>query len=188
MMQKIVKCGLIGGFVLFLWGAISWTVLPWQGKQIKRFSNEQQVQTAIANNIDGSGFYVLPNLHQYAKGSDEFESAKARMSQGPFATVAVMAGGKNPCMVCSMIFDLIVKIIAASLVTWLLLHNSGPHGFKRTVKIVTTIGLIIAIAATLPYVIWFGFPIGFAITSMIEAVIAWFLAGLAIGKILDKKA
>lgn len=184
MMNKIVKCGLIGGVILFLWGAIWWTILPWQGKQMKSFANEQVVQNAIAGNTDGSGLYILPNLH--GKGcSDE---AKARMSQGPFATVAVMSQGKNPCMVRSMISDLVVKIIAASLVTGLIFHFSGPYGFKRSLKFITIVGVVVAIAATLPYVIWFGFPIGFAISSMIETVIAWFLAGLAIGKILDKKA
>lgn len=187
MVQKIVKCGLIGGFVLFLWGAIAWTVLAWQGFHMKSFSNEIQVQTTIANNIEGSGIYILPSIHQYARGSTEYESAKTRMSQGPFATVAVMAQGKNPCMVCSMISDLIVRIIAASLVTWLLLHSSGPHGIKRSVKFITIIGVVVAIAATLPYVIWFGFPIGFAVVTMVEVTVGWFLAGLAIGKILDKK-
>jgi hypothetical protein len=188
MIQKIMKCGLIGGFILFVWGAVSWTVLPWQKSQVKSFSDESNVRSAIRNNIDGSGIYMLPSFNHCQGKPDEIASAKERMREGPFATITVMANGKNPSMVGGAVWSLIVKVIAACLVTWLLLHSAHPHEYNKSVKFITMIGIVIAIAATLPYAIWFGFPGSFAITSMLEIVIGWFLASLAIARILSGKA
>jgi hypothetical protein len=186
MIQKIMKCGLIGGFILFVWGAVSWTVLPWQKAQINSFADEKEVQSAISNNITGSGLYLLPNLNRYANKSDQLSAAKDRMSEGPFATVVVMANGRSPSMVGNAICTLIVKIISACLVTWLLLKTTNPLEFTKSVKFILVVGILIALSATLPYVIWFGYPGSFAMASLIEIVFGWFFASLAIAKILVK--
>jgi len=184
--QRIVKCGLIGGFILFVWGAVSWTVLPWQKAQINTFEDESDVRSAIRNNIKGSGLYVLPNLNAYANNPDKLADAKARMIEGPYATIAVTANGRNPSMVGSAIASLIVKIISACLVTWLLLKTTLPLHYNSSIKFITVVGIVIAIATTIPYVIWFGFPGAFAIGAMIEIVFGWFFASLAIARILER--
>jgi hypothetical protein len=181
-----MKSGLIGGFILFIWGAVSWTVLPWQRNQIQSFSDESDVRSTISSNISGSGLYVLPNLNNYAGNPEKLAAAKERMREGPFAMVAVSAEGKNPNMVAGAIESLILKIVAACLVTWLLLHTH-PTDFTKSVKFVTVVGIVVALLATIPYAIWFGFPGGFVIGSMIEIVFGWFFAGLAIARIVKVK-
>ncbi|MGH7889829.1 MAG: hypothetical protein ACRENF_04685 [Thermodesulfobacteriota bacterium] len=181
MMQKIMKCGLIGGFILFVWSAVSWTILPWQKSQLGSFTNEKDVRSAIIDNTNGSGLYILPNLNDYSNDSDELAAAKSRMMTGPFVVAAVAADGKNPNMVLSSAASLIVKIIAASLVTWLLFHIP-KRDYNRSVKFVTVAGIVIAMMSTLPYAIWFAYPGSFVITSMIESIFGWFFAGLAIAK------
>lgn len=184
MVHKVIKCGLIGGFIVFLWGMISWTVLPWQKSQIMSFANETEVRNAIGDNMYGSGLYTLPNLHKYAHRPEELSSAKYRMSVGPYATVAVMADGRNPNMAGNAVAALAVDIIAACLVTWLLLKGSQALDFTKSVKFITVVGAVIAIAGAMPYVIWFGFPGSFAIGSMLETVVGWFFASLAISRML----
>lgn len=186
--HKIIKCGLIGGLVLFIWGAIFWTFLPLQKNIMKSFSNESEVRSAIVDNTKGSGLYVLPNLSEYIQGSSDYDNAKNRMRDGPYATVAVMANGKNPNITGSLLAALIVKIVAVCLATWLLLNCSHAPTFHKSVKFITMVGVLVAIASTLPFVIWFGFPVTFAVGSIIETVIGWFLAGLIIAKMLSKKA
>lgn len=180
-MQKIIKCGLIGGFILFIWGAVSWTVLPWQKAQIMSFSSEKDVRSAISDNISGSGLYVLPNLQNYANDPDGMAKAQARMAEGPYIVAAVAADGRSPNMVGRAVANLIVKIIAACLVTWLLVQTS-QRDFTKAVKFVTVAGVVIAILSTMPYAIWFAFPGNFVVASMIETIFGWFFAGLAIGK------
>jgi len=186
MVERIMKCGLIGGFILFVWGAVSWTVLPWQKAQMYSFQDESEVRSAIKDNISGSGIYMLPNLNQY-NDPNALAAAKDKMAEGPFATVAVMADGKSPNRVGNAVASLIVKVIAACLVSWLLLKSAQPLEFTKSVKFITVVGIVVALAATMPYLIWFGFPASFAIGSIIEIVFGWFFASLAIARLAVRK-
>ena len=185
MVQRIMKCGLIGGLILFVWGAVSWTILPWQKGQMKSFSDESEVRSAIMDNAKGSGLYVLPNLHKYGNNAEEIAAAKARMAEGPYVVAAVSVEGRNPSMAGSSVLSLMLKIVAASLVTWLLFktQQNNQLDFNKSVKFVTVVGVVIALLATIPYGIWFAFPAHFVIGSIIEIVFGWFFAGLAISKL-----
>ncbi len=187
MRHTIIKCGLIGGFILFIWGAVSWSVLPWQKGQMNSFSSEKEVRSAISDNVSGSGLYILPNLQKYAYNPDELAAAKDRISEGPYIVAAVSANGRNPSMAGSAVASLILKIVSACIVTWLLLRTVHPLDYHKSVKFITVIGILIALSANLPYVIWFGFPGGFAMGSIIEIVFGWFFAALAIARIIPHK-
>ena len=182
MMQKIMKCGFIGGFILFIWGPASWTILPWQKNQIKSFKNQKDVRFTIRDNAPESGLYTIPNMNVTG---EEYDEARAQMAEGPFVFAAVAANGKSSGMVGGAVQNLIVKVIAACLVAWLLFQTKISD-YNGAVKFVTVIGLVIGISATLPYVIWFGFPGTFAISGIIEAVIGWFFAGLGMAKMAHK--
>src|SRR5688500_18823318 len=97
MVQKIMKCGFIGGFILFIWGAAAWTVLPWQMKQFKKFSDEKDVRFTIQDNVPQSGLYLIPSCN-YNNKEDVME-AKKQLREGPFVFASVVKEGKNPSMV-----------------------------------------------------------------------------------------
>lgn len=182
MMQKIVKCGFIGGFILFLWGAAAWTILPFQMNQFKKFSDEKDVRFTIKDNAPASGLYLIPNCN--GKSQEDMKEAKKQMAEGPFIFAAVSVEGKNPSMAGSAVAGLVVKLIAACLVAWLLFQTRLDY--NKSVTFVTVIGLVIGFMGTMPYVIWFGFPGTFAISCIIEAGLGWFFAGLAMAKLAGK--
>jgi hypothetical protein len=182
MVQKIMKCGFIGGFILFIWGAAAWTILPWQTYQFKKFSNEKDVRFTIKDNAPASGLYTVPSMN-YSNAEEKAEFNK-QLAEGPFVFAAVMAQGKNPSMVGSIVAGLILKIVAACLVAWALFQTRLE--FNKSVTFVVVIGLVIGLLASMPYVIWFGFPGMFAISCIIESVFGWFFAGLAMAKIAGK--
>lgn len=153
---------------------------------MKSFSSESSVRSAIADNTEGSGLYMLPNLNKYSGKPCEMAAAKERMREGPFAVVAVAAEGRNPGMAAGAIQSLIVKILAACIVTWLLLQTTYATDVTKAVKFITVVGIVIAIAATLPYSIWFAFPGSFVIGSLFEIVFGWFFAGLAISRVIKR--
>jgi hypothetical protein len=185
--HRIVKCGLIGGFILFIWGAVSWTILPWQKSQMHRFSDEGDIRSAIKDNAHESGLYVMPNLQSYPRNSSDQADAKAKMEAGPFIVAAVSLDGRSSGTFGKMVGSLIVKIIAAGIATWLLIRSQYPHEYLKSVKYFTCIGFLIAISSMLPFVIWFGVPGGFAVGTMIEIVFGWFFAGLSIARMVEVK-
>jgi hypothetical protein len=181
-MQKIMKCGFIGGFILFIWGAAAWTILPWQMNQFKKFSDEKSIRFDIKDNAPQSGLYMIPSMNY--SNQDDMMEAKKHMAEGPYVFAAVLTNGKNPNVAGSAIAAFVVKLIAACLVAWLLFQTRLEY--NKSVAFVTVVGFIIGLMATMPYVIWFGFPGMFAISCIIESVFGWFFAGLAMAKIAGR--
>jgi len=181
MMQKLVKCAIVGGLVLFLWGMVSWAILPWHKMHMHKFQDEGRVARVISDNAPESGIYVLPNMMHLEKDSQAMMEAQDNMRQGPFIFASVCLNGKDPDMAIPLVKGLIIKIVAAFLVTWLLLQTKMKY--NRRVGFVTMVGVVIALMGTLPYWIWFGFPVGFTIACIFEIVFGWFLAGLVIAKL-----
>lgn len=182
MIQKLIKSALIGGLVLFVWGWISWAVLPWQKIQFMKFRDEQRVARVLTDNAPTSGLYVLPNILNLQKNSLEMEMAKDNMRQGPFIFASVSLDGRNPNMMPVVIKNLILKVVAALFVSWLLMQTTKLT-FNRRVVFVTIVGVVVALMGTLPYSIWFCFPSGYTFAAMFEIVFGWFFAGIAIAKL-----
>ncbi len=181
MMKKIMKAGVIGGLILFIWGSALFTLFPWHKNLFHSFTNEKKVLSVIADNAPQSGVYLLPNVGKEEKDSGRIE-AKERMKRGPFLFASISIHGKDPRMLLSIIETLLVKIVVASLVALLLIRFSKLN-YASGVKFVTFIGTVIGIAASFPYAIWFGFPALFVFYALIETIVGWFLAGLAMARI-----
>jgi hypothetical protein len=181
MMQKLVKCAVVGGLVLFVWGMISWVVLPWHKMHMMSFKNDEKVMDVIKDNASESGIYILPNCSENQSHSDMMKN-RDMMMKGPFVFAAVSMEGKNPDMTASMVKGFLLKVIAAFIVSWMLMQTR--LNYQRQVGFVTIVGLLIGLTGVLPYWIWFGFPGGFAIATIFEAIVGWFFAGLVIAKMI----
>ena len=59
-MIRIIIAGFLGAVVLFIWGFISWAVLPFNSQTMLALPNEDTVLAALkAGNIE-SGLYRIP--------------------------------------------------------------------------------------------------------------------------------
>ncbi len=183
MLQKIIRFGVIGGVILFVWGILVWTIFPWQKNQVKMFANEKNVASVIKGNATESGLYVLPDLKGYSE--DDLDKAKERMRKGPFIIAMVSLSGRSPGMIGAMFKTLILKIIAASFVAWLLIQAKAKS--NRAIKFVTVIGFVIALSTSLPPVIWLGVPVLFGLPCLIEGTIGWFFVALAMAKMATSR-
>lgn len=171
MKEKVYKCGVIGAAILFTWGWISWGILPWHKNQYKAFTNESSVKDVMLNQTKEGGFYTIPSMD------------KCGQEKGPFIFASIKRD-----YTCSMlgasISMFIVKFVAACVVTWLLLQTKLDY--KKSVTFITVIGFLIPFAALLSNVIWMGFPPMYAVTNILDSMIGWFFAGLAIAKFARK--
>jgi hypothetical protein len=216
-----MKCAFIGGIVVFLWGVVSWMILPWHQMTMHKFSDEKSVAITIQDNAYTSGVYVLPNLFKHhkemrtgmhhhkdawkqeqdasqvmRKGHMDGESSKDHMHmemmkqkemmrQGPFVYAFVKKEGMEPNSAAPFIAGVIIQIIAAYIITCLLMMSKAMSYMKQ-VGFVTIIGLFAGIVALLPDWVWMGMSLDFLIVNMLDLVIGWFLGGLVIAKVLKK--
>ncbi len=166
MMTKVVKGAVLGGLVFFIWGMISWMVLPWHSSFINTFKNEEHVAQVMRGNAPTSGLYALNTCDEKA-------------STGPSVWAAVSF--ERLSLSVMMVEALIFRIAVAALVTWLALQTKFDD--KKKMGFIAGMGVAIALSASLPQWIWLGYPTGFTLCGVFDDIIGWVLAGAAIVKI-----
>lgn len=188
-MRKVwFQSTIVGGLIAFVWGILSWLVLPWHSVAIERFENEASVANVIRDNAMKDGVYILPNMYEAnipgtsEEVRQELLVSNEIMQNGPHMFCAVRLNGKNPYSSgASYVRALIFQFVTAFLITWLLLKTKNQSYMDR-VWFVACVALIGGILYFLPAWNFMCFPLGFAIVGIIDFVIGWFLAGLAIAK------
>ena len=171
MTQKLVKGAILGGIVLFVWGVINWTILPWHQMHIMKFQKEESDTNVIRENVMENGIYVLPHMTE----------REGQNMDGLFMFASVCLASKHEGMGVPLVKSLILKVILAFIVTWLLLRTR--LAYNKQVGFITVIGVVIALGAAVPPWIWAAFPIGFTLACLFEIIVGWFLAGLVIAKV-----
>ncbi len=187
----MLKCAVLGGLVVFLWGFVSWMVLPWHQMTMKKFQDERDVADAIQENTLESGVYMLPNCFSYDKGMSKGDMEKAKMEtkemmqKGPIVYAIVKKEGMAPSMMGQFITGLIVNIVAAFFVTWLL-SMTKAMAYMKQVYFITGVAFTAGLMISLPGWVWMGIPASCTLVSMLDLLISWFLAGLVIAKMAKK--
>jgi hypothetical protein len=190
-MKSLALGGLLGGLVLFAWGAFSYMVLPWHAMTLNKFKDEGAVARALTANAGDSGMYLLPNPHRQDPGLPESQRKAAeegdmkRMMEGPFMFASVSLPGTRE-MGPALLFNVIGNIVSATLVTWLLLQTV-PVPYWRRVGFVVVLALATSVIAHYPSWIWWRFSESFTLVEFADLLIGWSLAGLVIAKIIPAR-
>ena len=183
-MAKWLKGGIFGGIVLFIWGAISWTVLDWHISTFEKFPDENTA-TAFISEIPKSGMYVLPLSFKLPDTASESEKIKAmadsmkRKENGPIVFAAIWKDGTDINMVQQLVIAFINQIIAALLVTGLVLlrpHTQFSGRFFQVMLFATAA----AVVTHIPYMNWFYFTPYYTFINILDLLIGWFMAAFVI--------
>jgi hypothetical protein len=180
MNMRIFIAGLLGAIVFFIWGFVAHTLLPIGNMGMKMATVEEPILAALHENLPGEGVYLVPGLAP-EKMSDEAaqkaysENAKANS----YAFIAYQPVGKDGLqMTDNLVKQFASNFLAALVVAFVL--GLGAFGFAKRVFIATALGVFAWLTLAVPQWNWYRFPLDFAIGSLIEQVIGWLLAGMAI--------
>ncbi len=153
--------GIIGGVIVFFWRIISWTVLPWHLWTMHSLADKESLLACIQENIPVSGIYYL--------------------LKGPLIFLSIDYNPGLGTTLLTFIVFLAIQIIAASIISWLLLQAKISNYMKR-VRFVTITGVAVAVLAYLPSWNWMHFSTAYTFVNFFDAIVGWFLASFAIAK------
>ena len=176
-MKAIVKGALVGGFIAFIWVNISWMILPWHQLTISSVPDEEATRTALRTQIPESGLYILP----WSNDKSQQEATRNKVEEGPFAYMVVHPRGVEMNMSKMMILGLLSNIFIAAILSLLLNMTSGL-GYIRRVGFVKTAAIAGSLVVVMPNLIWWHFPIGQAVVTIVDTGFTWGFAGMAIAK------
>lgn len=185
-MRSLWKGALFGGLVLFVWGFISWTVLPWHNATFSTFGDEDEVARVLAANTAGRGIYLYPGEHHQPGLTPEQQAAaeervRQKAEAGPFIFVSLDDRGMSS-MTRPLVTGLVYQILGALVLT-LIVVRCRESAYWERVGIVVLAVLAAAILCFLPPWNWFGFDTAYTVVSILDLVVAGLLAGLVIAKV-----
>ena len=179
--MRILIAGLIGGLVMFMWGAVSHMMLPIGEMGMKTPTEQASALATLGPSTQGSGVYMYPSPPKEDWNDETKMKAFAESAKGqPYAFVIYQPGGNpvNQSMTPSLVKQWGSDTLAAILAAWVL--ALGAFGFAKRVLIAGALGLFAWVAIAVPFWNWYMFPTDFTIGTLLEQVIGWLLSGAGI--------
>lgn len=175
-MKRDVLAVAVASVVLFVWGFLSWAVIPWHDAVTNGLTDEAAMSESLRANAPVAGVYMLPF------DQDELEEGTTT------AFINVLPNGFETTMGGMMGVALIGQALSAALVLLLMKRASLPDLGSR-VCFAALVGLAIGFISHFQYWNWFGFSTGYVLVIIIDTVIAWTLGGFVLAKLaFDKEA
>ena len=182
-MGRIIGAGLLGGLLIFLWGFVSHMFLPLGKMGMVEIDDAKETAAiqALGSNFDRSGIYMLPFMSE-AEWQDEAKS-KAFGEYAvtvPYAFVVYHPKGEDTNaafmrMLGTQFGSCVLGALLAAIITSFLVASY----FQRVV-LITLMGAFAWVTINVPFWNWYRFPLDFTIAQLIEYLVGYFLAGLAI--------
>lgn len=191
--MRIILAAVIGSFVVFLWGAISWAMLDIWGDAAERLpvETENRMIGGLDASLDRTGVYFAPMpVEPAADASPEVEAElmeawAERHRQGPVAMVIFQQEGFEPMAGSTMLMGLLIDFVAALLLASGMVAVGGTFGTRFA------LGLAIAVFAAITghgmYWNWFSFPDAWSAAMAADQIIGWTLASLVMAGLLKAK-
>jgi hypothetical protein len=180
--MRIAIAAMLGGLVMFLWGAFAHMVLPIGEMSFRAPVNEDKVIAALHDNLPAEhAIYVLPYFDM-AKGDDararETFSIKAKSS--PFAFIVYAPYGRDYMQMGYNLFHQWLSDTLAALLIALILIRSAVNSI-RGLYTGLAFGVFAWLSLMVPFWNWYRFPMAFTFGTLIEQAFGWLVAGAVMG-------
>ena len=181
-MKRIVVAAIAGCVILFIWGAFSHLVLL-IGVGFTPLPNEDKIIKTLESSLPAKGLYFFPGK-DFRQSTTEQESAfETRFKTGPVGILVYRPVGGNPFSVNKLMTQLTSNFISTLILASIVSLITAKY-WKR-VFVVSLLGCLACASVSTIYWNWYEFPTSFFLAQCIDQVIGYFLAGLAIAKIVS---
>ncbi|RAO78048.1 hypothetical protein [Dyella jiangningensis] len=176
--MRVLVAALMGGIVMFLWGAIAHMALGLGNVGIRQPVSEDIVLAALQPGLGNqAGVYILPSIdpaRMHDKIAMDAYSAKSKGS--PYAFMVYLPQGED---LSDMGAQLPRQWASDTLSALALAFVMGLAAFSFSTRV--SIALAAAVFAWLstlvPYWNWYRFPTNFTLAALVEQVVGWLIAG-----------
>ena len=187
MWTSILIAALAGGAAAFVWGAISWMALPWHHATYAPFTDEAAVARVLEAHAPVTGVYGMPAGGDCRGLSPEQKAAKRaammeRMKTGPLVLAVVVRRGMTG-MGAYLARGFVINVLVSGVLAWVL-ARALVFGLVERALFVSIAAFAGTAAVRLNEWNWHGFTTRYTVVNVLDSLIGWFLAGLAIAAVL----
>ena len=179
--MRVVVAALIGGIVMFIWGAVAHMALGLGSVGIRQPAGEDVVLSSLHQGLGTqSGVYILPSFDP-ARMSDQVAvkaySDKAKSS--PYAWIVYLPQGEDMMQMGPQLGRQWASDTLSALALAFVM-GLAAFGFRKRLGIAAAAALFAWLSAMVPYWNWYRFPLDFTLAALAEQLLGWLLAGAAI--------
>jgi hypothetical protein len=182
-MVRLVIASIVGGVIVFGWGAASHMALPLGKAGWASLPDDTRLIGSLKQALPHSGLYMIPTRDfekQYS--AEEEASLMAKCKQGPFAILAYTAEGIDPMSPRNFVTEFLSSVLAAGVAALAL--SMVTASYLKRAGVVALFALFGWLSLSVSYWNWYRFPTDYIVAEGITEVVGWLLAGLALAKIV----
>ena len=176
--MRVLVAALMGGIVMFLWGAIAHMALGLGEPGLHQPVNEDVVLSTLHQGLGSEpGVYILPSVDPSKMGDKAAMAAYSTKSQAsPYAWVVYMPQGEDLSNMSRQLPRQWASDTLAALALAFVMALA-PFGFIKRLYIALAAAVFAWLSELVPYWTWYRFPFPLASAALVEQVIGWLLAG-----------
>ena len=179
--MRIIIAAIVGGIIVFVWSAVAHIFTPLGGMGLSTLRDDSMLEQF--KNVPSSGMYYFPRMDMTRRPTPEEQKAYAeKLRSGPSGLLIVTKSGGEAMSPRQLGTEFASNVVAALIAAILVSFMIGSW-FKRAFA-VAMFGVFGIVSLLVSYWIWYGFPAQYVCGELITEVVGWFLAGLAIAKIV----
>ena len=178
--MRTVIAGVIGGIVLFLWGAIAHVALPIGEMGMKVASQQDATLTALQASADkGAGVYMIPGMSPEEWRDEAAMTAFQSKHKDAPSAFLVYDPTPNPVlqsMGAPLVRQFVIDLLVALLAAWVMAQAATSFGTR--VLMGTAMGVAAWLSVSVPYWNWYRFPMDFTIGALLDSGLGLAIASL----------
>lgn len=181
---RILIASVVGGVVMFAWGAVDHMALPFGMMGIKNLPAEEALLPHMKQAIPEHGLYFFPGKDETDKSDAACKAWEAKIRSGPRGLLIFNPAGGEPISPKQLGTEFASNVLAALLLAVVLarLRTGALAG--------GLFGLVLGVYGWMSieasYWNWHDYPCAFATASLIEQAVGGLLSGLAIALVIGR--
>lgn len=185
-MKRTIIAAVVAAVIIFAWQAFSWMVLPTHSNAMQYTSTQNEILTALSDNLKEDGVYAIPTVDPADPNYEEkFELQHEEMEGKPWAMVFYHASYQNE-MTRQFILGFVFSLITSLAAVYLLRRIENPT-VSRLWASVMIIPIAIVFQSILTEWNWFNHPASYSMGNVVDAFVGWGLAGYWLAKYIGKE-
>ncbi|GAA0715899.1 hypothetical protein [Dokdonella soli] len=185
-MLRIVLAAILGGFLMFVWGAVTHIVLPFDRDALKPIPNEAAVLSTLGSNLAEPGMYAFPWIDMSGKvPADQQQAWRQKLAGGPSGLLVYRPNSGEAMSPRQLVSQFFASVLTALFGALILVQLGG--GFGRRVASMVVIGIAAWLSVSVPQWIWYGFSTPFLTGDFVDQFGGWLLAGIGMATLLKPR-
>jgi hypothetical protein len=185
-MVRIVLAAVLGGFLMFAWGAVSHMLLPFERQALKQLPNEAAVLSTLGTQVTEPGMYFFPWMDMSGKATTEQQNAWAQqIASGPSGLMIYRPSGGEAMSPRQLVTEFVSNVLAALFGAMILVQLTG--GIGRRVLSMAAIGIAAWLSISVSQWTWYGFSTPFLLGDFADQFGGWLLAGIGMAMLIKPR-